>query len=59
MHQLQLIQLVAAKAVAGKYKNDHMEDDPRRFHGLIKQKRGSQHSGCYGIVSMSLVIHQQ
>ena len=39
LHQLQLIQNAAAKAVTGKYKHDHMEDDLRKLHWLDVKKR--------------------
>ena len=37
--QLQLIQNAAAKAITGKYKHDHLEDDLRQLHWLHVRKR--------------------
>ena len=39
LHQLQLIQNATAKAVTGKYKHDHMEDDLKNLHWLDIKKR--------------------
>ena len=39
LHQLQLLQNAAAKAVTGKYKHDHMEDDLTNLHWLDVKKR--------------------
>ena len=39
LHQLQLIQNSACKAITGKYKHDHLEDDFKHLHWLNIQKR--------------------
>ena len=40
LHQLQLLQNAAAKAVTGKYKHDHLDDDLfNKLHGLDVKKR--------------------
>ena len=39
LHQLQLIQNAAAKAIMGKYKHDHMGDDLKLLHWLDVKKR--------------------
>ena len=39
MHQLQLIQNARAKAITGKYKNDHVDDDLEKLHWLNVRKR--------------------
>ena len=38
-HQLQLIQNACAKAVTGKYKHDHLEDDLKTLHWLTIKRR--------------------
>ncbi|KAL5262659.1 hypothetical protein ACHWQZ_G008156 [Mnemiopsis leidyi] len=39
IHQLQLIQNACAKAITGKYKHDHMNDDLEKLHWLNIRKR--------------------
>ncbi len=39
LNQLQLIQNAAAKAITGKYKHDHLEDDLKKLHWLNIRKR--------------------
>ena len=39
MHQLQLIQNACAKAITGKYKYDHMDNDLNKLHWLSVRKR--------------------
>ena len=39
LHQLQLLQNAAAKAVTGKYKHDHLDDDLIKLHWLDVKKR--------------------
>ena len=39
IHQLQLIQNACAKAITGKYKHDHLEDDLKNLHWLPIKRR--------------------